>query len=328
VWPVKALRLVNGQLQLAEIPRPDMPEEAVIRVTYAGICATDAAIVRGYTGFSGTLGHEFVGVVAAAPDAAWIGRRVVGDINIACGTCETCQSGNRHHCEQRTVIGIRRRDGAFAEYLALPLPNLYAVPDTVSDLDAVFAEPLAAACRILDQVSCRPGQSVAVLGDGKLGQLIAQVLQAHGLAVTLIGRHARKLAVAAGAGIATRHADELRSATRQFEIVVEASGRATGLADALRLVRPRGTVVLKSTSATPWMLPPAAVVVPEVTLVGSRCGDMPKALALLAARKVNPQPLIEAVYDLDDGLRAFEHATTPGVLKVLLRCSLPEGTPY
>lgn len=323
---MKALRLVNGQLQLAEIPRPDMPEEAVIRVTYAGICATDAAIVRGYTGFSGTLGHEFVGVVAAAPDAAWIGRRVVGDINVACGTCEACQAGDRHHCAQRTVIGIRQRDGAFAEYLALPLRNLYAVPDTVSDLDAVFAEPLAAACRILEQVSCRPGQSVAVLGDGKLGQLIAQVLHAHGIAVTLIGRHARKLAVAAGAGIATRHADELRSANRRFEVVVETSGRATGLAEALRLVRPRGTVVLKSTSATPWMLP-AAVVVPEVTLVGSRCGDMPTALALLAARKVSPQALVEAVYDLDDGLRAFEHATTPGVLKVLLRCYLPEGTP-
>jgi threonine dehydrogenase-like Zn-dependent dehydrogenase len=145
--------------------------------------------------------------------------------------------------------------------------------------------------------------------------------------VTLIGRHARKLAVAAGAGIATRHADELRSANRRFEVVVETSGRATGLAEALRLVRPRGTVVLKSTSETPWMLPPAAVVVPEVTLVGSRCGDMPTALALLAARKVNPQPLIEAVYDLNDGRRAFEHATTPGVLKVLLRCHPPESTP-
>ncbi len=324
---MKALRWVNGKLQLAEVPRPDIPEEAVIRVTYAGICATDAAIVRGYTGFSGTLGHEFVGVVAAAPDATWIGRRVVGDINVACGTCEACQSGNGHHCAQRTVIGIRQRDGAFAEYLALPLRNLYAVPDAVSDLDAVFAEPLAAACRILEQVPWRPGQPAAVLGDGKLGQLIAQVLHAHGLAVTLIGRHARKLAIAAKAGIATCHADELQSATRLFEVVVEASGRETGLADALRLVRPRGTVVLKSTSETPWMLPPAAVVVPEVTLVGSRCGDIPTALALLAARRVNPQALVEVVYDLADGLRAFEHATTPGVLKVLLRCHPPESTP-
>ncbi len=324
---MKALRWVNGQLQLAEIPRPDLPEEAVIQVTYAGICATDAAIIRGYTGFSGTLGHEFVGVVTAAPDTAWIGRRVVGDINVACGTCEACQSGNGHHCAQRTVIGIRQRDGAFAEYLALPLRNLYAVPDAVSDLDAVFAEPLAAACRILEQIPWRPGQPVAVLGDGKLGQLIAQVLHAHGLAVTLIGRHARKLAIAAKAGIATCHADELQSATRLFEVVVEASGRATGFADALRLVRPRGTVVLKSTSETPWMLPPAAVVVPEVTLVGSRCGDIPTALALLAARRVNPRVLVEAVYDLADGLRAFEHATTPGTLKVLLCCHLSaEGT--
>ncbi len=324
---MKALRWVNGQLQLAEIPRPGMSEEAVIQVTYAGICATDAAIVRGYTGFSGTLGHEFVGVVAYAPDAAWIGRRVVGDINVACGACEACQSGNGHHCAQRAVIGIRQREGAFAEYLALPLRNLYAVPDAVSDLDAVFAEPLAAACRILEQVPWRPGQPVAVLGDGKLGQLIAQVLHAHGLAVTLIGRHARKLAIAAKAGIATCHADELQSATRLFEVVVEAAGSATGFADALRLVRPRGTVVLKSTSETPWMLPPAAVVVPEVTLVGSRCGDIPTALALLAARRVNPRVLVEAVYDLADGLRAFEHATTPGTLKVLLQCRPPERTP-
>ncbi|MGQ9896805.1 MAG: MDR/zinc-dependent alcohol dehydrogenase-like family protein [Acidobacteriota bacterium] len=317
---MKALRFINGRLQLAEVPRPDTAEEVVIQIAYAGICATDAAIVRGYTNFSGTLGHEFVGVVVSAPDPSWIGQRVVGDINVACGVCNVCRAGNAHHCEQRTVIGIRQRDGVFAEYLALPLRNLYAVPDSVSDLDAVFAEPLAAACHIVEQVSCRPGQSVAVLGDGKLGQLIAQVLHAHGLAVTLVGRHARKLTIAAEAGIATCQADELRTAARLFEVVVEASGRATVIADALRLVRPRGTVVLKSTSETPWVLSSSAVVVPEVTLVGSRCGDMPAALALLAARKINPQALIEAVYDLSDGLRAFEHAVTPGALKVLLRC--------
>lgn len=321
---MKALRITNGQLRLAEIPRPAGNEqEAVIQVTCAGICATDAAIIRGYTDFSGTLGHEFVGTVVAAPDAAWVGRRVVGDINVVCGVCEACQAGDAHHCVRREVIGIRRRNGAFAEYLTLPVRNLYAVPDGVPDLEAVFAEPLAAACRILEQLPCQPEPPVAVLGDGKLGQLIAQVLRAHGIAVTLIGRHSRKLTLAAQTGITTRHADDLRSAARLFALVVEASGQTTGLADALRLVRPRGTVVLKSTSATPWALPPGAVVVPEVTLIGSRCGDMRAALALLAERKVNPTYLIEAVYDLADGIRALAHATTPGTLKVILRCTPP-----
>ncbi|MCS7080385.1 MAG: alcohol dehydrogenase catalytic domain-containing protein [Chloracidobacterium sp.] len=317
---MQALRLVSNQLQIVDIPRPAAKGEALVRVEYAGICATDAAIVReGYASFSGTLGHEFVGVVEASPDPSWIGRRVVADINVGCGRCPDCTAGDARHCAQRTVLGIRGRDGAFAEYVALPLANLYAVPNTVSPLEAVFAEPLAAACRILEQVTVPPAATIGVLGDGKLGQLIAQVFHAHRLSVTLVGRHPRKLQTAARLGLPVCSANDLNAAARVFDIVVEATGRPAGFADALRLVRPRGTVVLKSTFHRDCPLHPASVVIPEVTIVGSRCGDMTKALALLAAKAVQPTTLIEAVYNLADGLEAFRHAMTPGALKVLLR---------
>lgn len=326
---MRALRVIGGRLQMVDVPRPSVADGAVVRVEYAGVCATDAAIAGGgYAEFSGTLGHEFVGVVEASPDPTWLGRRVVADINIGCGRCADCAAGDARHCAHRTVLGIRGRDGAFAEYVALPPANLYAVPDAVSPLEAVFAEPVAAACRILEQVNPPPTAAVGVLGDGKLGQLIAQVFQARRRPVTLIGRHAHKLQVAARLGVAVRPADELQSAARLFDVVVEATGRAEGLAEALRLARPRGTVVLKSTFHGAWPLTPAAVVVPEVTIVGSRCGDMAEALALLAAKAVRPTALIEAVYELKDGLAAFQHATTPGALKVLLRmdgASAPGG---
>ncbi len=323
---MQALRLVGKQLEVVDVPRPSGTDMALVRVEYAGICATDMAIVEGgYTDHAGTLGHEFVGIVESAPEPDWIGRRVVADINIGCGRCTACKAGHRRHCVERAVVGIRGWDGAFAECVAVPPSNLYAVPDTVSALDAVFAEPLAAAARLLEQVNLSPAATIGVLGDGKLGQLIAQVLQAHQRSVTLIGRHARKLDIAAQFGIAVGFADELKSATRLFDVVVEATGRADGLAAALRLVRPCGTVVLKSTFHGTWPLPPAAVVVPEVTIVGSRCGDMARALALLAAGVVRPARLIEAVYDLRDGPLAFQHARTPGTLKVLLRMAGTSG---
>ncbi|OYT73823.1 MAG: alcohol dehydrogenase [Chloracidobacterium sp. CP2_5A] len=317
---MRALRLVNRQLRIEDVPRPEAAGEAVARVEYAGICATDVAIVNeGYAGFSGTLGHEFVGVVEASPDPAWVGRRVVADINIGCGRCADCAAGNARHCAARATLGIRGRDGAFAEYVALPVANLYAVPDGVSPLEAVFAEPLAAACRVLEQVAAPSGAMIGVLGDGKLGQLIAQAVQAQGASVTLIGRHARKLEVAARLGIAVRLADELSAARRVFDVVVEATGRESGFAAALRLARPGGTIVLKSTFQGAWSLPPGAAVVPEITMVGSRCGDLTKALDLLARKAVRPVALIDAVYDLADGVAAFRRATLPGALKTLLR---------
>ncbi|WP_246602043.1 MDR/zinc-dependent alcohol dehydrogenase-like family protein [Chloracidobacterium validum] len=319
VFGVRALRLTDGVLQVADVPCPSAADEALVRVEYAGICATDAAILNGYANFSGTLGHEFVGVVETAPDAGWVGRRVVADINVGCGACCACAAGNARHCPRRTVLGIRDRDGAFAEFVTVPAANLYAVPESISPLAAVFTEPLAAACRILEQVAIPPGSLIGVLGDGKLGQLIAQVLRAHGLSVRLVGRHAGKLRIAEKLGLQVQTADALKTATHRFDVVVEATGRADGFADALRLVRPQGTVVLKTTGREAWPLPSAAVVVPEVTLIGSRCGNMAAALQLLAEQKVNPLVLIEAVYDLADGLRAVEHARRPGALKVLLR---------
>ncbi len=319
---MRAMRLIDNQLQVTEVPRPQAAGEALARIEYAGICATDVAIAKGgYASFSGTLGHEFVGVVEAAPDPAWIGRRVVADINIGCGRCADCAAGNARHCARRAVLGIRGRDGAFAEYVALPAANLYAVPAAVSPLEAVFAEPLAAAHRILEQVAAPPGTRIGILGDGKLGQLIAQVFHAHGAAATLIGRHARKLEVAAQLGIPVRLAAELKAAARVFDVMVEATGRDSGFADALRLTRPRGTVVLKSTFHGAWSLPPSAVVVPELTIIGSRCGDLSKALDLLARKAVRPTVLVDAIYDLEDGIAAFRRAMTPGALKTLLRAS-------
>lgn len=309
-----ALRL-DGTLALATVPEPAAaPGEAVLRVRMAGICGTDLELVRGYADFRGTLGHEFVGEVERCDDAAWIGRRVVAEINATCGRCEACLVGMRSHCLAREVLGIRGRDGAFAERVVVPVANLHVVPEGLPDECAVFAEPVAAALQILAQVPIARGDAVVVLGDGKLGLLVAMVLVRHGCEVTVLGRHARKLAVAATLGARTARPGELGS--RRFAWVVEASGSASGLQHALTLVRPRGTLVLKSTvhGASPIAMSP--VVVDELTIVGSRCGPFASALAALGA--IDPRPLVDHVLPLAQALEAFALAQTPGVLKVLL----------
>ena len=297
---------------------PSLPAgEARIRVRLAGICNTDLELARGYYPFDGIPGHEFVGVVEAAPGAeAWVGRRVVGEINASCGACAACVAARPTHCERRTVLGIRSRNGAFAEALALPVANLHAVPDQVPDDVAVFVEPLAAALEIQQQVRIEAGAQVVVIGDGKLGQLVARTLALTDCALTVVGRHASKLELLAAAGIATRSAAALEG--RRADVVVECTGNEEGLALALGTVRPHGTVVLKSTYRGETRLNASAVVVDEITLVGSRCGPFAPALELLAAGRIDPRSLIHARYGLDDALAAFEHAARPGVLKVLL----------
>ncbi|MCA1555849.1 MAG: alcohol dehydrogenase catalytic domain-containing protein, partial [Acidobacteria bacterium] len=297
--------------------------EAVVRVTLAGVCNTDLEIVRGYAGFAGTLGHEFVGVVESAADApALVGRRVVGEINAGCGRCGLCAGGDARHCPQRTVLGIVGRDGAFAEYLRLPVVNLLIVPDEIEDARAVFAEPLGAACGIMERVEIHNNTRVAVIGDGKLGLLCAQAVKAQtGAGVTLIGKHENKLAIARACGIETVLVDELHqdSPSGAFDVVVEASGAGGGFALAIELTRPRGTLVLKSTFHGATEIDAARIVVDEISIVGSRCGRFAPALELLARDAVDVSSLITDEFALVDGVRAMQRATENGVLKVLLR---------
>lgn len=285
-------------------PRP-AAGEALVRVRYAGLCHTDREIIAGYKGFAGVLGHEFVGVVTAAEDPAWLGRRVVGDINLGCGACDRCRAGQHNHCGRRRVLGILGKDGAFADLLTLPLANLHPVPDNVADLEAVFAEPLAAALEITAQCHVSPSERVAVVGDGKLGQLAAQVLSLTGCDLTVVGRHADKLALLAGrAAVADAGA---ATGLPAFDLVVECSGRPDGLALAQSLVRPRGRIVLKSTYAGLAATDPTTWVVRELTLVGSRCGPLPAALRLLARRLVDVAPLVSGVWPLAEWEKAFAH---------------------
>ncbi|GAB4423276.1 MAG: alcohol dehydrogenase catalytic domain-containing protein [Chloroflexi bacterium OHK40] len=293
---------------------PLVPGEALIRPHLAGICNTDIEITRGYMSFRGVLGHEFVGTVVACEDGAWVGRRVVGEINAACLRCATCTRGDYTHCPNRTTLGIDRRDGCMAELFSLPVACLHPVPDAVPDAAAVFVEPLAAALEILEQCHVRPTDRVAVVGDGKLGAMIVQVLRLPGCAVTLVGRHPERWSLYQRQGVRCLHAEEL---DEQFDVVVDCTGQPAGLATARRLVRPRGRLVLKSTFHAPSELNLSLLVVDEVTLVGSRCGPFGPALRLLERGLVETAPLISATYPLREALEAFEAAR--GRLKVLLR---------
>jgi threonine dehydrogenase-like Zn-dependent dehydrogenase len=316
---VQALVYDGEVLQLREdYPRPvPPPGEALVRVRLAGICNTDLEIVRGYMGFRGVLGHEFVGTVEEAEDRSLIGQRVVGEINAYCGECPTCQAGRPTHCPNRTTLGIWGRDGAFAEYLTLPVRNLHKVPDTISDEEAVFTEPLAAALEILEQVHLRPTDRVVVLGDGKLGLLVAQALALTGCDLLTVGRHREKLAILARRGIPTLLEAEAEGLAA--DVVVECTGRPEGFAAARRILRPRGTLVLKSTYHGRVEADLTGLVVDEITLVGSRCGPFPPALRMLERGLVDVRSLISAVYPLAQGVEAFARAAEPGGLKVLLR---------
>lgn len=308
-----------GSIDLQDVPAPEPTGECRIRVRMAGICGTDLQLLAGYADFRGVPGHEFVGVVdaAGAPDQdVWVGKRVVGEINIGCGRCEWCAAGVREHCVRRTVVGIRNRDGAFAEFLTLPVDNLHEVPEAMDDQTAVFVEPTAAACRILQQVAIHDRSRIAVLGDGRMGLLVAQVLRTAAPDVTVLGRHDDKLEIGRALGLATNRADALVPGTARFDVVVDATGRPEGLRRALELVRPRGTVVMKSTFHGDAAIAAWPIVVDEVTLVGSRCGPFPRALELLASGAVNVGPLVSRVSSLEDYGSAFGHARQ--ALKVLL----------
>ena len=302
------------------VPEP-APGEARVRVLLAGVCNTDLELMRGYYPFTGVPGHEFVGRVDKAPGAArWEGRRVVGEINASCGECAACRAGRRTHCERRTVLGIVNRNGAFAEFLTLPVENLHDVPDALPDDQAVFTEPLAAALEIQEQVRIGTGDRVVVIGDGKLGNLVAQTLAVTGCQLTVVGRHTEKLALLSARGIAVGGAESLRPA--QADVVVECTGNPDGFELARAAVRPRGTIVLKSTYRGRTSLDVSRLVVDEVTLVGSRCGPFAPALALLAERRVDVRPLVHARFALSEAPAAFAAAARPGVLKVLV---LPDG---
>lgn len=318
---MKALRYENKRLAVAEVSKPEDETEAVVCVTLSGICNTDVEIVRGYAGFEGTIGHEFVGVVESAPGAKHlVGHRVVGEINAGCGRCERCRAGDARHCPRRTVLGIVGRDGAHAEALKLPVVNLLRVPDEITDEQAVFTEPLAAALGITERVTFDKETRVAVIGDGKLGLLCAQSLALTGARLVLIGKHRNKLKIAARRGIETATVEDVQGeSAREFDVVVEASGSESGFALALDLLRPRGTLVLKSTFHGETKMNAARIVVDEISVVGSRCGRFAPALELLERGAVDVESLISEEYSLADGLRAMERATASGVIKVLLK---------
>jgi len=308
----------NDKLEYREdIPKPVRPKgEAMIKVLKAGICRTDLEIAAGYLDFTGIPGHEFVGTVEEADDGSLVGCRVVGEINCGCGDCPACRTGNHNHCSKRTVLGIKERDGAFAEYMTLPEKNLHIVPDHISDDEAVFIEPLAAAFRLAEQIKVL-NNDVLVLGDGKLGLLVAQVLAYFRADVTLCGKHPEKMALMDNKTINTLTPEEL-APTRKFSVVVEATGRAEGLEIAFERIRPRGRLVLKSTVAKPSQIDFNRLVIDEITVIGSRCGPFEQAIALLETEAVKVTPLIEKTFSLEKGIKAFSRAGEPGAMKILI----------
>jgi 2-desacetyl-2-hydroxyethyl bacteriochlorophyllide A dehydrogenase len=314
---MRALWLEDRRLSMRTIDVTSVKGEALIEVSLSGVCGTDIELARGYYPFTGVIGHEFVGVVAESPNPAWIGRRVVGEINAVCGVCEACRNGRPTHCESRTVLGIANRNGAHAEYVSLPLANLHAVPDSVPDEAAVFTEPLAAALEILQQVHVRPDDRVLLVGAGRLGQLVAQVLALTGARLQVVARHEQQRELLHARGIATIADDDIEP--RRCDVVVEATGSSSGLDIARAALRPRGTLVLKSTYRGEVTLDLAPFVVDEITIVGSRCGPFAPALRLLEDGEVDPTPLIGDTYPLEDAVEAVQAAMQPGALKMLLK---------
>jgi threonine dehydrogenase-like Zn-dependent dehydrogenase len=313
---MQALWLENNTLYLKDVPQPAHPAEAMIKIRKTGICGTDLELVKGYYPYTGIPGHEFVGEVINSPDKAWIGKRVVGEINVVCGACEQCRSGRPTHCESRTVLGIINRDGVFAECTTLPLENLHVVPDSVLDEAAVFTEPLAAALEIQEQVQIHPVDRVLLIGAGRLGQLIAQTLMLTGCDLRVVARHPLQKELLTSRGI--RLIDEGDVQHWRYDIVVEATGSPSGFDLARKALRPRGTLVLKSTYKGDMTLNFSSMVVDEIQLIGSRCGPFEPALRLLAQKEVDPTILISSEFRLEEGLRAFKDAEKSGMLKVLL----------
>jgi threonine dehydrogenase-like Zn-dependent dehydrogenase len=323
---MNAVVFENHQIAVEDVPIPRLSKnEARVRINLAGICSTDFELLKGYHNFAGIPGHEFVGVVESAPEkVALEGRRVVADINCGCGVCDVCLTVDQRHCGIRTVVGIRGRNGVFADFCVIPISNLSTVPDTIEDDEAVFAEPLAAALEIVRQVDASERSRVAVLGDGKMGLLCALVLQQFTKNLTLFGRHQRKLSIAAQQGVHTicrpeNGPDETSTAqTKKFDLVVEATGSPGGINEAISLVRPEGTIVIKTTSSEKSVIDLSAVVVNELNLIGSRCGEIAQALVFLERKVIDLRPMVEAVYPLENFEKAFERAGEKGSLKILI----------
>jgi threonine dehydrogenase-like Zn-dependent dehydrogenase len=316
---MNALWLENNKIDLRDVAAPRKPEEALIKIRKAGICSTDLELVKGYYPYTGILGHEFVGVVVEADDASWIGQRVVGEINVVCNQCQQCLNGRSTHCENRTVLGIVNRGGTFAEFTQLPIANLHRVPDSVPDEMAVFTEPVAAALEIQQQIQIKPTDRVLLVGAGRLGQLIAQTLAPTGCDLRVVARHAHQQHLLQARGI--RIIDEEEIQAWRWDVVVEATGSPSGFELARKALRPRGTLVMKSTYKGDMSVNFSSIVVDEIQIVGSRCGPFEPALRLLESRQVDPTVLIADEFKLQDGLKAFERAAETGVLKVLLRNS-------
>ncbi|MEP7038763.1 MAG: alcohol dehydrogenase catalytic domain-containing protein [Acidobacteriota bacterium] len=316
---MRALRFENNKLKVAEISQPNIENEALVRVLMSGICNTDIEIVKGYANFEGTIGHEFIGVVEESDDASHlVGKRVVGEINAGCGLCELCMKGDSRHCPARTVLGIVGRDGAHAEFLSLPSRNLFEVPEEISDVQAVFVEPLAAAFGITEQVEISPETKLAVIGDGKLGILCAQSLVLKSQNITIIGKHKEKLKIAANRNVEGVLLENAPKLNRQFDVVVEASGSESGFNLALDLIKPRGKLILKSTFHGEPKWQAWRVVVDEITIVGSRCGRFAPALELLKNKSVDVENLVSEEFELKDGVKAMERAAQKNVMKVIL----------
>ena len=313
---MRSLWLEDQSLSLREVPKPGKPGEALIKVRLSGICGTDLEMVRGYYPFTGVLGHEFVGEVMESPEQEWIGKRVVGEINAVCGVCSQCRNGRPTHCENRSVLGILHRDGVHAEYFTLPVANLHTVPDSVPDETAVFTEPLAAALEIQEQVHIQPTDRILLIGAGRLGQLIAQTLVLTGCELCVLARHPGQKALLESRQIRLISEQEIQP--RAWDVVVEATGSPSGFDLARLAIRPRGTLVLKSTYRGEMMVNWSPFVVDEITIVGSRCGPFAPALRLLEHREVDPTILIADRYPLANALEAMAAAQEPGKLKVLL----------
>jgi threonine dehydrogenase-like Zn-dependent dehydrogenase len=291
--------------------------DALIRVTHAGICNTDLEIIKGYMGFQGVLGHEFVGIVEKCSNDDLIGKRVVGEINIPCRTCTYCINKMTNHCPNRSVIGILERDGAFADYISLPLDTLHTLPDSISDEEAVFVEPLAAAFEILEQVTILPADKVCVLGDGKLGLLVAQVLSLTDCKLTAVGHHNEKLSILDELGIKTKMHSAFRD--KAFDIVVDCTGSSSGLKTAIEIVKPRGKVILKTTVAKKVYFDTNSIVVKEIELVGSRCGPFGPALKAIESRNIDLYSLISREFSIEEGIQAIQYAMKKDTLKVILK---------
>jgi len=314
---MQAVWLENNQLSMRDVPRPDKKGEALIRIRQAGICSTDLELLKGYYPYTGVPGHEFVGEVVEANDRSWIGQRVVGEINEVCGACEQCLNGRPTHCENRTVLGIINRDGTFAEYTSLPMANLHRVPDSVPDQAAVFTEPLAAALELQEQVHIQPTDRVLLIGAGRLGQLIAQTLALIGSDLRVLARHPYQQKLLTDRGIRVIREEEIQP--WRWDVVVEATGSPTGFEIARKAIRPRGTLVMKSTYKGDMSVNFSSIVVDEVNIIGSRCGPFGPALRLLESKQVDPTVLIAAEFELDNALQAFEEAAKAGVLKILVK---------